>query len=181
MTVKEFCKKYNLKYQTVYKKIAHHKNKELAGHVTKIKGESIDLDDYAVDFLTPFNVKVIRTVEECEAVISENSDLKDRLYAAELNLEQAEAKLSDIIAENEKLSAKITELTADLSDKSNQISECIEHTEQLELQCEDYRQKISELEHKASDYEKSIAELTEVNSTFKAQLEAVPRIFRKNQ
>lgn len=181
MTVKEFCKKYSLKYQTVYKKIAHHKNKELAGHITKIKGVSIDLDDYAVDFLTPFNVKVIRMVEECEAVISENNDLKDRLYAAELNLEQAEAKLSDITADNKKSSAKITELTADLSDKSNQISECIDHTEQLELQCENYRKRISELEHKAADYEKNISDLTAENTSLKAQLEAVPRIFRKNQ
>ena len=54
MTVKEFCRKYNLKYQTVYRKIATHKNNELAGHIIKEKGESLALDDYAVDFLTPF-------------------------------------------------------------------------------------------------------------------------------
>ena len=76
MTVKEFCKANGLKYQTVYKKIAHHKNKELAGHITKIKGESIDLDDYAADFLLPIKVKILQAVQECEAIALENDELK---------------------------------------------------------------------------------------------------------
>lgn len=145
MTVKEFCKANGLKYQTVYKKIAHHKNKELAGHITKFKGESIDLDDYAADFLLPINVKILQAVQECEAIALENDELKGKL-------EQAESKIFDITAENQK----------------------------LKLQCNDYRLRISELEHKADDYEKNIAELTEENNTLKSQLDSVPRLFRKN-
>ena len=167
MTVKEFCKKYSLKYQTVYKKISHHKNKELAGHITKIKGESIDLDDYAVDFLLPISVKIIQAVEECEIIACENDELKDKLAAAEFDIKQTESRLTDAIGE-------ITKLTADLSYKANQLSECRERNKQLETQCEEYCQRISVLE-------KSIAELTKENSTLKAQLEAIPRLFRKNQ
>ena len=181
MTVKELCRKYNLKYQTVYRKIATHKNNELAGHIIKEKGESLALDDYAVDFLTPFNVKVIQAVEECEAVITENSELKDKLYAAECNFRQAEKRVSDITAENEKLNAEITVLTDELSDKVKVIKE-------LELQCNNYCQKISELEQNADNYEKSIAELekhisslTEENKILTEKYEAVPKIFRKNQ
>lgn len=152
MTVKEFCKANGLKYQTVYKKIVHHKNKELAGHITKIKGESIDLDDYAADFLLPINVKILQAVQECEAIALENDELKGKL-------EQAESKIFDITAESQKLTAKITEITADLSDRSNQLSEFKKHNEQLE---------------------NIISNLTEENSTLKSQLDSVPKLFRKN-
>lgn len=159
MTVKEFCKANGLKHQTVYKKIAHHKNKELAGHITKIKGESIDLDDYAADFLLPIKVKILQAVQECEAIALENDELKGKLDVAEFNLKQAEERIVDIIAENQKLTAKITELTADLSDKSNLLSELKERNEQLE---------------------NIISNLTEENSTLKSQLDSVPKLFRKN-
>ena len=178
MTVKNFCKEYGLKYQTVYKKIAHHKNKELAGHITKAKGESVDLDDFAVDFLTPFNVKVVKAMEECQAVVLENDELKDKIEAAEFNLEQAEGKFLMADSENEKLTAEIAELKAILSDKSKNITEL---KEQLEVQNEAYRQKVSELEGIADKLEIHIAELTEENGTIKAQLDAVPKFFRKNQ
>ncbi len=167
MTVKELCKEYGLKYQTVYKKIAHHKNKELAGHITKTKGESLELDDYAVDFLLPFNVKVLQTVEECESIARENDELKSRLDFSEAEKEQAEKKLSEALSEIEDLKIR-------LSDKCRNISELTELSEQLDSECRNSRQTISELE-------KSIAKLTEENGSLKAQLEAVPKLFRKNQ
>ena len=79
MTVKALCEKYSLKFQTVYKKITHHKDNELAGHITKVKGESLELDDFAIDFLLPTQVKVIKAIEECEGIVRENNDLKDKL------------------------------------------------------------------------------------------------------
>ena len=65
MTVKELCSNYDLKFQTVYKKISHHKDKELAGHIKMVKGASLELDDFAVDFLLPTHVKVMQAIEEC--------------------------------------------------------------------------------------------------------------------
>ena len=94
MTVKELCSNYGLKFQTVYKKITHHKDNELAGHITKVKGESFELDDFAVDFLLPTRVKVIQAIEECEGIVRENNDLKDKLYSAETIAEQTDKQLS---------------------------------------------------------------------------------------
>ena len=94
MTVKELCSNYDLKFQTVYKKISHHKDNELAGHITKVKGESFELDDFAVDFLLPTRVKVIQAIEECEDIVRENNDLKDKLYSAETIAEQTDKQLS---------------------------------------------------------------------------------------
>ncbi len=92
---------------------------------------------------------------------------KGRLDFAEAEKEQAENKLSAALSEIEDLKIR-------LSDKNRKISELTELSEQLDSECRSSRQTISELE-------KHITELTEENSSLKAQLESVPKLFRKNQ
>ncbi len=79
MTVKEFCKKYNIAFQTVYKKIKRHKNKELAEHITKNKGSPVELDDYAVDFLKPQKIKNEEVNQKSKAIGQENKRLNSEL------------------------------------------------------------------------------------------------------
>ena len=165
MTVKALCEKYSLKFQTVYKKISHHRDKELAGHITKDKGESLELDEFAVDFLLPTQVKVIQAIEECEGIVRENNDLKDKLYSAETIAEQTDKQLSKALADNEKLIAEIDRLKSDLSEKNKEINETERHISD---------QTIKELE-------KSIAELSNENELLTGKVEAVPKFFRKNQ
>ena len=170
MTVKALCEKYSLKFQTVYKKITHHKDNELAGHITKVKGESLELDDFAVDFLLPTQVKVIQAIEECESIVRENNGLKDKLYSAETIAEQTDKQLSKALADNEKLLAEIDRLKSDLSEKNKEINEL---SEKFETERHISEQKICELE-------KRISELNEDNRLLTERLEAVPKIFRKN-
>lgn len=171
MTVKALCEKYGLKFQTVYKKITHHKDKELAGHITKIKGESLELDDFAVDFLLPTHVKVMQAIEECEGIARENAELKDKLESAAADAEQANEQLSKVLADNENLLAKIDSLKRSLSEKDKEISEL---SEQLEAERHTSEQAIRELE-------KRISELTEENRLLTEKYEAIPKIFRKTQ
>ena len=171
MTVKALCEKYSLKFQTVYKKITHHKDKELAEHITKVKGESLELDDFAVDFLLPTHVKVMQAIEECEGIARENAELQDKLESAESDAEQANNQLSKALADNEILLAEIDRLTSSLSEKDKEISEL---SEQLEAERHSYEQAIRELENR-------IAELTEENRLLIEKYEAVPKFFRKNQ
>ncbi len=171
MTVKALCEKYSLKFQTVYKKITHHKDNELAGHITKVKGESLELDDFAVDFLLPTQVKVIQAIEECEGIVRENNDLKDKLYSAETIAEQTDKQLLKALADNEKLIAEIDRLKSDLSEKNKEINEL---SEKFEIKRHTYEQTIKELE-------KRIAELSNENKILTEKLEAVPKISRKNQ
>lgn len=171
MTVKALCEKYSLKFQTVYKKITHHKDNELAGHITKVKGESLELDDFAVDFLLPTHVKVMQAIEECEGIARENAELQDKLESAESDAEQANNQLSKALADNEILLAEIDRLTSSLSEKDKEISEL---SEQLEAERHSYEQAIRELENR-------IAELTEENRLLTEKYEAVPKFFRKNQ
>lgn len=171
MTVKELCSNYNLKFQTVYKKISHHKDNELAGHITKVKGESLELDDFAIDFLLPTHVKVMQAIEECEGIARENAELQDKLESAEIIAEQTDNQLSRTLADNENLLAEIDRLKRSLSEKGKEISEL---SEQLEAERNTSEQAIRDLE-------KSISELTVGNRILTEKYEAIPKIFRKNQ
>ena len=170
MTVKALCEKYSLKFQTVYKKITHHKDNELAGHITKVKGESLELDDFAIDFLLPTHVKVMQAIEECEGIARENEELKDKLESAEIIAEQTDNQLSKALADNENLLAEIDSLKRSLSERDKEISEL---SEQLEAERHTSEQAIRELE-------KRISELTEENRLLTEKYEAIPKIFRKN-
>lgn len=171
MTIKALCEKYSLKFQTVYKKISHHKDKELAGHITKVKGESIELDDFAIDFLLPTHIKVFQAIEECEGIARENAELQDKLESAEADAEQANEQLSKALADNENLLAEIDSLKRSLSEKDKDISEL---SEQLETERRTSKQAIEERD-------KHIDELTEENRLLTEKYEAIPKIFRKNQ
>ena len=171
MTIKEYCEKYDQKFQTVYKKIAHHKHSELEGHVILSKGKSMEIDDFAVDFLLPTQVKVIKAIEECEGIVRENNDLKDKLYSAETIAEQTDKQLSKALADNENLLAEIDRLTSSLSEKDKEISEL---SEKLEAERRTSEQAIEESN-------KRINELTEKNRLLTEKYEAIPKIFRKNQ
>ena len=171
MTVKGLCSKYDLKFQTVYKKITHHKDKELAGHITKVKGESLELDDFAIDFLLPTHVKVMQAIKECEGIARENAELQDKLESAEADAEQANNQLSKALADNENLLAEIDRLTSNLSERDKEISEL---SEQLETERRTSKQAIEERN-------KHIDELTKENRLLTEKYEAIPKIFRKNQ
>ena len=171
MTVKALCEKYSLKFQTVYKKITHHKDNELAGHITKVKGESLELDDFAIDFLLPTHVKVMQAIEECEGIVRENEELKDKLESAEIIAEQTDNQLSKALADNENMLAEIDRFKSSLSEKDKKIYEL---SEKLETERHTSEQTIRELK-------KSIAELSNENRILTEKLEAVPKIFRKNQ
>ncbi len=171
MTVKALCEKYSLKFQTVYKKISHHKDKELAGHITKVKGASLELDDFAVDFLLPTHVKVMQAIEECEGIARENEELNDKLESAEIIAEQTDNQLSKALADNENMLAEIDRFKSSLSEKDKENSKL---SEQLEAERHSYEQAIRELENR-------IAELTEENRLLTEKYEAVPKFFRKNQ
>lgn len=171
MTIKEYCEKYDQKFQTVYKKITHHKHSELEGHIIRSKGKSMEIDDFAVDFLLPTQVKVIQAIEECESIVRENNDLKDKLYSAETIAEQTDKQLSKALADNEKLIAEIIRFKSSLSEKDKKIYEL---SKQLEAERNTSEQTIKELE-------KIVAELSNENRLLTEKLEAVPKIFRKNQ
>ena len=154
----------------MYKKIAHHKNSELEGHIIRSKGKIMEIDDFAVDFLLPTQVKVIQAIEECEGIVRENNALKDKLYSAETIAEQTDKQLSKALVDNEKLIAEIIRFKSNLSEKDKKIYEL---SKQLETERRTSKQAIEERD-------KNIDELTEENRLLTEKYEAIPKIFRKN-
>ncbi len=154
----------------MYKKIAHHKNSELEGHIIRSKGKIMEIDDFAVDFLLPTQVKVIQAIEECEGIVRENNALKDKLYSAETIAEQTDKQLSKALVDNEKLIAEIIRFKSSLSEKDKKIYEL---SKQLETERRTSKQAIEERD-------KNIDELTEENRLLTEKYEAIPKIFRKN-
>ena len=178
MTVKELCSNYDLKFQTVYKKISHHKDNELAGHITKVKGKSLELDDFAVNFLLPTHVKVMQAIEECEDIARENAELQDKLKSAEIIAEQTDNQLSKALADNERLTAENTELRFGIEEKESLLNDKDNRITELTKQLEDER---STSEQMIIQLEKRLSEMAEENKLLTEKYEAIPKIFRKNQ
>ena len=130
----------------------------------------MEIDNFAVDFLLPTQVKVIQAIEECEGIVRENNALKDKLYSAETIAEQTDKQLSKTLADNEKLTDEIDRLKSDLSEKNKEINEL---SEKFEMKRHTSEQTIKELE-------KRIAGLSNENKILTEKLDAVPKIFRKS-
>lgn len=182
MTVKEMCAEYGLVFQTIYKKIERHKNKELAGHIIKVKGNSIELDDYAVDFLLPQSVKTRETQNIIAEVMEQNREIniklidKDRIIES-LNEELKECKQSlefvkkdrdeklnianGLYKKNEKLISKIEQKNKETEQLNNQLADCEKQVENLTADI--------------SERDKEIETLTAEN----AELKSRKSIFRK--
>ena len=127
MTVKEFCYKYGMKYQTVYKRIKNNRNKALDGHITKEKGGGMELDEYAENFLKSISVKISELEKECLRVVGENNDLLDRIDVLDFQAEQDSSEISSLRSmlnkQNEKHNAEIAERDNIIAEKDRLISE----------------------------------------------------------
>lgn len=182
MTVKEMCAEYGLVFQTVYKKIERHKNKELAGHIIKVKGNSVELDDYAVDFLLPQSVKTRETQNIIAEVMKQNHELNfmltdnDKIIES-LNEELKECKTSLEFVKKDR-DEKLN-IANDLYEKNKELTSEIEQknkeTEQLNNQLANCRKQAENLTADISQRDKKIETLTAEN----AELKSRKGIFRK--
>lgn len=79
ITVKAFCKKYNVTHQTVYKKIQR-KQQELNEHIFK-KDRCMLLDEYAENLLKPYRPEAEFKEKICFLKIElseKNEEIKNR-------------------------------------------------------------------------------------------------------
>ena len=70
MRVSEFCEKYKISNQAVYRKMKKQKSR-LEGHIKKDKGNVLDLDNFVVGLLKPKR-------ETCKSISEENSSLSQQ-------------------------------------------------------------------------------------------------------
>lgn len=101
VSVREFCAKYDVSHQAVYKKIARNKN-QLAGHI--YKENCFMLDDYAENFLKP-KAADSKLFTECEKLKEELADKNAELdfIQDELSRKKSETEKLRSSLDNEKL------------------------------------------------------------------------------
>ena len=149
MTVREFCSKYGMKYQTVYKRIKNNRNKALDGHITKEKGRSIELDEYAENFLKSISVKISELEKECLRVVGENNDLLDRIDVLDFQTEQDSYEISSLRSmlneQSQKHIAEIAERDNIIAEKNMLISEKESIITEREKEISDLRSEIENL------------------------------------
>ena len=146
MTVKEFCDKYGMKYQTVYKRIKNNRNKALDGHITKEKGRSMEIDEYAENFLKSISVKIGELEMECLRVMDENGELLDRIdvldYQAEQNSSEISSLRSMLDEQKEKYTAEIVERDNIIAEKDSIIAEWEKEISDLRSEIENLHAEI---------------------------------------
>lgn len=128
MTVKEFCEKYKISHQAVYKKIERNRDK-LKGHIFKSKGKIYELDPTAVEILKPKSVYY--------------KQLDDRNY----HLYKKNEKLE---AEGKNLNEKIENLNVILADKMSRICKLTDENANLKSENESLMEKVNNLQTEIS-------------------------------
>ncbi len=88
VSVREFCARYDVSHQAVYKKIAKNKN-QLEGHI--YKESCFMLDGYAENFLKP-KAADSKFFTECERIKAELSDKNAELDFCGTNFQEKNQK-----------------------------------------------------------------------------------------
>lgn len=105
MTVKEFCKATGMNDKTAYRLIKKYRDGVLSGHITKVQGESYDLDDYAVRYLTPPMMLWIRSATQLDNMTKQYNKTKSVLDSVSAEKNALENKCSGLQNKNSKLRA----------------------------------------------------------------------------
>ena len=165
MLIKEFCRKYNVAPQSVYEKIHRHEYGDLYGHIVKLPKQSLELDEFAVEFLKPRAAVIDEYKNQCLALSEEVEKLKsiisifqresqdrEKYLRQEYENKSAELKsefdnqlslMKVQIDDREKIIAELRaenyELQLSLSEKSGRLTESERSQERADLQISDLK------------------------------------------
>ena len=92
MKISEFCKLYGISPQAVYAKIKRCESKPdniLDGHVKKIKGKSMEIDDFAAEYLRP-------KPANCDELFLEIEKLRELICARDTKIKSLDERLTEL-------------------------------------------------------------------------------------
>lgn len=104
ITVKAFCKKYNVTHQTVYKKIQR-KQQELNEHIFK-KDRCMLLDEYAENLLMPRRLEV---------------EFEEKIHLLKIQLSEKNEEIKNLTDELNRKKNKISDLEREFEKAKNEI------------------------------------------------------------
>ena len=154
MTVKDFCKKYQITPQAVYAKIKR-KAALLDSHVMKSNGQ-LEIDDYAEELLKPHytNLTLLEKVQ----------NLKIQLEEKISKCENLKKSLVDEISKNENLKVLLHEKISNIEDLKNQLAEQNSKNADFENLAAALKNEILNVSEKIDSVQISISEITKRSS-----------------
>lgn len=160
MTVKEFCKKYQISPQSVYAKIKR-KAAQLNGHITKSGGQLV-IDEYAEKILMPrppdcFLLEKNKNLRE--ALNAKDTEAYNLKYECDRRMKKYENLKNELAEKNH----KIENLQFELAEKNQEIENFHFSLSEKNSKIENFKNQLTEKNLKIADYEKSAAALSEEN------------------
>ena len=145
MTVRDFCDKYNCKFQSVYEKIKRSPEK-YAGHIfISDTGRITDIDETAEDMLIPKDKRIELLKSEIGKLSDDNVSLRrkcDELQSDNLNilhtvsaLKSENTSLTDKCRQLESTESENFRLSKELSDTKCKLEECTFENKGLLQKC----------------------------------------------
>lgn len=149
MRISEFCKTFQISHQAVYAKIKKYAA-ELDGHISKDKGNVLDLDPFAVNLLKPRKASYKALDERNYYLFKKNKEIVSENESIRAERDELASKMSDYEAVIEYLKKENKEIT---DSNARLTQEC----ERYKKECADAKALYKVME---SEFDKEKAELT---------------------
>ena len=149
MRISEFCNTFQISHQAVYAKIKKYAD-ELEGHISKDKGNVLDLDPFAVNLLKPKKASYKALDERNYYLFKKNKEIVSENERFKAEREDMASKMSDYEAVIEFLKKENKEIT---DSNARLTQEC----ERYKKECADAKALYKVME---SEFDKEKAELT---------------------
>ena len=155
MTVKEFCKKYQITQQAVYAKIKR-KSAQLDGHITKSGGQLV-IDEYAEKCLKPkcADFTLVRKIQK----------LQNQLDDKNAECENLKKLLEDEIAKNKKLQNCLDKQNSEIEKLQSQLAKQDLKNMNFDSLADMLKNEILNISSKIDDVQNSIFENTKKNGS----------------
>lgn len=180
MTVKELCRLTRAKSQTVYYNIKKYESSKLAGHITKTDRGSIELDDFAVTFLTPRKVIVEKAAQNLydmaklcdhykklyaeQQTRSDNTEqelikAEERIKVLEFCYKSEEVERKQAEKNLEQTRTELRDVRYDLKQTQQELETVRQEKERAEQQLNEYKISYDDLENDAASKQAMIDRL----------------------
>lgn len=149
MRISEFCKTFQISHQAVYAKIKKYAA-ELEGHISKDKGNVLDLDPFAVNLLKPKKASYKALDERNLYLFKKNKEIVSEN-------EQFRAERDELASKKSDYEAVIEYLKKENKEYADSVALLTQECERYKKECEDSKALYKVME---SEFDKEKAELT---------------------
>ena len=162
MRICEFCKTFQISHQAVYAKIKKYAA-ELEGHISKDKGNVLDLDPFAVNLLKPKKASY-------KALDERNYYLSKKNKEIVLENERFKAEREDMASKSSDYEAVIEYLKKENKEYADSVTLLTQECERYKKECADAKALYKVME---SEFDKKKAKFNAEKAEFLAEKEAM--------